>query len=70
MSSPFLSIILPAHNEEKRLPETLDKVADFLSQQSYSSEVVVVENGSQDRTLEIARSFMGRMPYLFFDARF
>ena len=64
MSSPFLSIILPAHNEEKRLPETLDKVADFLSQQSYSSEVVVVENGSQDRTLEIARSFMGRMPYL------
>ncbi|HEY6074060.1 MAG TPA: dolichyl-phosphate beta-glucosyltransferase [Anaerolineales bacterium] len=55
MTTPFLSIVIPAHNEEKRLPRTLEQVFAFLAAQSYSSEVVVVENGSEDRTLELAR---------------
>ena len=57
MSKPFLSIIIPAHNEENRLPDTLKKVLGFTGGQSYLSEVLVVENGSSDRTLEIAQSF-------------
>ncbi len=53
----FLSIIIPAHNEEIRLPRALEQAFAFLEKQDYSSEVVVVENGSSDRTLEIAQSF-------------
>lgn len=57
MTSPFLSIIIPAHNEENRLPRTLEQVFAFLSTQSFTAEVLIVENGSNDRTLEIAQSF-------------
>jgi glycosyltransferase involved in cell wall biosynthesis len=64
MPVPFLSIVIPAHNEEQRLPVTLQKIAIFASAQPYSIEVVVVENGSQDRTAELARSFQPHMPYL------
>ena len=53
----FLSIIIPAHNEENRLPETLEQVIRFLDKQSFTSEVVVVENGSSDQTLEVAQKF-------------
>jgi dolichyl-phosphate beta-glucosyltransferase len=58
--SPFLSIIIPAHNEEIRLPRTLRQVFAFLEKQSYSAEIVVVENGSSDRTLEMANEFASR----------
>lgn len=57
MTTPFLSIIIPAYNEERRLPDTLEKIERFLQQQNYLAEVLVVENGSQDRTLEIAQGF-------------
>jgi glycosyltransferase involved in cell wall biosynthesis len=55
--APFLSLIIPAHNEEHRLPQTLEKVWSFLQDQSYPSELLVVENGSQDRTAEVAQAF-------------
>ena len=57
MTRPYLSIIIPAHNEENRLPRTLEQVFTFLAAQPYSAEVWIVENGSTDRTIEIARSF-------------
>ena len=55
---PFLSIIIPAHNEQNRLPGTLEKVFHFLEQQSFSSEVIVVENGSTDNTHQVAMQFV------------
>ena len=55
--NPFLSIIIPAHNEAKRLPDTLERVFSFLEKQFFSSEVIVVENGSNDQTLEITQRF-------------
>ncbi len=64
MSTVFLSIIIPAHNEEERLPPSLALVANFVRQQPYSIEVIVVENGSTDRTLEVAQSSQATMPYL------
>jgi dolichyl-phosphate beta-glucosyltransferase len=64
VSAPFLSIILPAHNEEQRLPPSLEIVDQFLRGQPYTSEVIVVENGSTDRTYEAACRFQKRMPAL------
>ena len=62
--NPFLSIIIPAHNEQNRLPDTLEQVFRFLGQQSYTSEVIVVENGSTDRTYEVAQQFTGQHQHL------
>jgi len=61
---PFLSIIIPARNEEIRLPRALGQVFAFLEKQTYISEVLVVENSSQDRTLAIAREFTRSFPGL------
>jgi dolichyl-phosphate beta-glucosyltransferase len=61
-TSPFLSIILPIHNEEKRLSKTLLQVEKFISAQSFSSEVLLIENGSSDSSLEIARLFSEEHP--------
>lgn len=64
MTLPFLSIVIPAHNEEKRLPPSLEKIQHFLNSQAYSAEVLIIENGSSDRTLDIAQDFSRQMPYL------
>jgi dolichyl-phosphate beta-glucosyltransferase len=61
---PFLSIVIPAHNEETRLPRALGQVFAFLEKQTYTAEVVVVENGSRDRTLEVAQGFTRTFPGL------
>ena len=55
--NPFLSIVIPAYNEESRLPHSLEQVLVFLGRQPYTSEVIVVENGSSDRTYEVAQAF-------------
>ncbi len=62
MSQPFLSLVFPAHNEEGRLPLTLEQTAEFLKNQPYIGEIIVVENGSSDRTLEIAQGFAEKTP--------
>ena len=62
MSNIFLSIIIPAYNEELRLPATLAQVSDFLQRQAYTSEILVVENGSQDRTWQVAQQFAAAQP--------
>jgi dolichyl-phosphate beta-glucosyltransferase len=64
MTAPFLSIVIPAHNEEHRLPPSLQKIDTFLRTQPYSAEVLVIENGSQDRTVEVANDFARQAPYL------
>ena len=64
MPVPFLSIVIPAHNEERRLPRTLEQVVAFVNQQSFDVEVLVVENGSRDSTLQIAQDYAARHPLL------
>ena len=61
-SGVLLSLVIPAHNEESRIGGTLEQVFGFLASQSYSAEVLVVENGSEDRTYEVAESFCARLP--------
>ncbi len=53
----LLSIIIPAYNEERRLPASLAKIDAFLQQQPYEAEVIVVDNGSTDRTVAVASEF-------------
>jgi dolichyl-phosphate beta-glucosyltransferase len=57
LSKPFLSLIIPAHNEEIRLLGTLKQIFEFTNRQSYSIEVLVVENGSLDGTYRIAQDY-------------
>ena len=49
----FLSVVIPAFNEEKRLPETLKKVRDYLTASDYEWEVLVVNDGSKDGTATV-----------------
>jgi glycosyltransferase involved in cell wall biosynthesis len=64
VKQPFLSVIIPAYNEARRLPETLAQVHKFLRKQDYSSEILVVENGSTDGTFEIANSLQEKISKL------
>jgi dolichyl-phosphate beta-glucosyltransferase len=62
--SPFLTIVIPAYNEEQRLPRALEEISSYLDRQSYTAEVLVVENGSRDRTTEVAEEYAARIPYI------
>ena len=53
MSACYLSVVIPAYNEERRLPETLDAVCAFLATKSYAWEIVVADDGSDDGTPDI-----------------
>jgi dolichyl-phosphate beta-glucosyltransferase len=64
LTTPFLSLIIPAHNEATRLPETLKQAFEFAARQQYTMEVLLVENGSQDNTFQIANDFAARNPQL------
>ncbi len=52
-----LSVIIPAFNEGERIAPTLESIAEYLKNQEYDSEVIVVSNGSTDNTVEVAESF-------------
>ena len=64
LENPLLSIVIPAHNEEHRLPPTLAKIDQFLKTQNYEAEVIVVENGSTDQTVQVAEAFARHHPYV------
>lgn len=51
----FLSIVIPAYNEQDRLPHTLKAVIAYLTKQNYSWEIAVVDDGSKDKTVDIVR---------------
>lgn len=50
LSRVQLSVIIPAYNEESRLPQTLTQTIQYLKSQSYVSEIIVVNDGSTDGT--------------------
>ena len=71
-SKPYLSVIIPAYNEEKRIAATLFDVGRYLSQQNYPSsssgqasyEIIVVSDGSTDGTVEIVESLKSQIENL------
>jgi glycosyltransferase involved in cell wall biosynthesis len=58
-STPDLSIIVPAYNEEARLPGSLGKIADYIQSFHPDTEVIVVDDGSTDGTAAAAEKFRG-----------
>jgi len=66
MNSPTLdlSIVIPAYNEHDRLPQTLDRIFSYLHAQMYRAEVIVVNDGSSDRTSEIVSTCGQKYPGL------
>lgn len=64
MSTPFLSLILPAHNEAERLPHSLKLVQEFVNRQTYESEVLVIENASTDDTAKVVEGYQASFPQL------
>jgi glycosyltransferase involved in cell wall biosynthesis len=59
-TAPELSIIIPSYNEELRLPATLDKIASYIQSSGRNTEVIVVDDGSRDRTAHVAESYRGK----------
>lgn len=58
-----ISIVIPAYNEERRLPATLDKVLAYLDAKDYpSSEVIVVDDGSSDGTAQVIDRYQSADP--------
>ncbi len=58
MNKPFLSVIIPAYNEVRRLPLTLVDIDAHLSKETYSYEILVVDDGSTDTTADMVRRFL------------
>lgn len=63
-SEPLLTIIIPAYNEERRLPPSLEQIVAFIQAQPEPIDVIIVENGSSDRTTEIAEAYAARYPFI------
>src|SRR5436309_6837383 len=52
----LVSIIVPAFNEEENIPQCVEKVSNAMSRAGYKSEIIVVNDGSKDKTLMVAQS--------------
>jgi dolichyl-phosphate beta-glucosyltransferase len=61
--SPYLSVVVPAYNEEGRLPSSLDRIVEHLARKGWPSEIIVVDDGSADSTSEVAAAHLGRFPH-------
>lgn len=55
---PYLSIVIPAYNEARRLPRTLDFILAFLRKQPYEAEIIISDDGSKDRTIRLAQDIL------------
>ena len=61
-SLPELSIVIPAVDEERRLPETLEKIHQYITARSLRAEVLVVDDGSTDSTAQVVDALSQRYP--------
>ena len=64
MKSPTYTIVIPAYNEEARVGATLERVLAYLREQNWDAEVIVVNDGSRDRTVEVVRTYAEKNPGL------
>jgi dolichyl-phosphate beta-glucosyltransferase len=62
LQTPLLSLIIPAYNEASRLGHTLTQLLEYLQNQPYASEVLVIDDGSSDATVEVATASLASFP--------
>jgi dolichyl-phosphate beta-glucosyltransferase len=62
LSAPYLSVVVPAYNEEVRIRPTLDRLAEYYGAQSYTWHVTIVSDGSSDATEQIVEEFAKSHP--------
>jgi len=62
MADPYLSIVIPAYNEALRVGKALDEVRNYVASKPFETEVVLVDDGSSDRTLELFQEFQSLRP--------
>lgn len=60
----YLSVIIPAYNEEERVAGTIMNISKYLARQDYVSEIIVVNDGSKDKTAEIVSDIKSTVPSL------
>lgn len=63
-SQPYLSVVIPAYNEERRIGRTLAKVREYLDNQTFTYEVVVSDDGSHDTSTAIVKIIQEGWPNL------
>jgi dolichyl-phosphate beta-glucosyltransferase len=63
-SRPALTIIVPSYNEELRLPPSLELIASYIRKSGRETEVLVVDDGSKDKTAAVAEAFGAQIPLL------
>ena len=56
----MLSIVIPAYNEEKRLPEALNRILAYLKQKKIRNEIIIVADKSKDGTLDVVKDYSRR----------
>jgi glycosyltransferase involved in cell wall biosynthesis len=66
MNKIFLSVVIPAYNEQFNIIETLNSVFGYLKKQDYAFEVIVVNDGSKDKTKDLVLEFQKSFPNLVF----
>jgi glycosyltransferase involved in cell wall biosynthesis len=64
MAHPRLSIVIPAFNESARIEDALERVMSCVAERRWDAEVVVVDDGSKDKTAESVHQWMVRYPRL------
>ena len=52
-----ISIIIPAYNEEKRIQKTLERIFSYMKEKKHDFEIIVVDDGSKDKTVELVELF-------------
>jgi dolichyl-phosphate beta-glucosyltransferase len=61
MQKEQLTIVIPAYNEENRLPPTIEKVLQWADQATvFDIELIIVDDGSEDKTCDLVREFINR----------
>jgi glycosyltransferase involved in cell wall biosynthesis len=62
--APELSIVIPAYNEERRLPQTLARIRDYIATRRIDAEILVVDDGSRDATARVVEEWHAQIPFL------
>lgn len=63
-NNPLISVIIPVHNEEARLPHCLDEFVSYATKSPLKIEVIISEDGSKDRTLAIANEYSAKYDFI------